>query len=288
MDCVPVGASRRLRWGCLGLAAIVAMLRRHQRPADARRASQALARHGSPRSRQATTRPTPPSWSTPTPARCCMQPPRRAAPPGLADQDHDALSAVRAPGVRQDLARHARWRFPRRPRARRRPSSDFRPGDTLKVEDAIKGLVTKSANDAAVVIAEALGGSVDEFARMMTRKAHALGMTPHHLPQSQRPARRRADHHRARPGPARHRDPGTLPEVLPLFLARRASSSTAAPCATTTTCSARSRASTASRPATPATPVSTSSPRSGAAPAISSPWCWAAAPPAAATRACAN
>ena len=52
----------------------------------------------------------------------------------------------------------------------------LRPGDTLKVEDAIKGLVTKSANDAAVVIAEALGGSEDEFARAMTRKARALGM----------------------------------------------------------------------------------------------------------------
>jgi D-alanyl-D-alanine carboxypeptidase len=53
----------------------------------------------------------------------------------------------------------------------------LKPGSTLKVEDAIKGLVTKSANDAAVVIAEALaGGDDDEFARMMTRKARALGM----------------------------------------------------------------------------------------------------------------
>ena len=53
----------------------------------------------------------------------------------------------------------------------------LRAGQTLKVEDAIKGLVTKSANDAAVVIAEALGGSEEEFAQMMTRKARALGMT---------------------------------------------------------------------------------------------------------------
>jgi D-alanyl-D-alanine carboxypeptidase len=52
----------------------------------------------------------------------------------------------------------------------------LKPGSTLRVEDAIKGLVTKSANDAAVVIAEALGGSVSEFSRMMTRKARALGM----------------------------------------------------------------------------------------------------------------
>ena len=54
----------------------------------------------------------------------------------------------------------------------------LRPGQTLRVEDAIKGVVTKSANDAAVVIAEALGGGdEDDFAKMMTRKARALGMT---------------------------------------------------------------------------------------------------------------
>src|SRR5262249_2506569 len=53
----------------------------------------------------------------------------------------------------------------------------LRAGQTLKVEDAIKGLVTKSANDAAVVGAEALGGSEEDFAQMMTRKARALGMS---------------------------------------------------------------------------------------------------------------
>ncbi len=53
----------------------------------------------------------------------------------------------------------------------------LRPGQTIMVEDAILGLVTKSANDAAVVIAEALGGSEHDFAELMTRKAHALGMT---------------------------------------------------------------------------------------------------------------
>ncbi|MFO1108342.1 MAG: serine hydrolase [Bradyrhizobium sp.] len=52
----------------------------------------------------------------------------------------------------------------------------LKPGQTLKVEDAIKGLVTRSANDAAVVIAEAIAGDEDEFARLMTRKARALGM----------------------------------------------------------------------------------------------------------------
>jgi D-alanyl-D-alanine carboxypeptidase len=51
-----------------------------------------------------------------------------------------------------------------------------KPGQTLAVEDAIKAVVTKSANDAAVAIAENLGGDEDEFAKMMTAKAHALGM----------------------------------------------------------------------------------------------------------------
>jgi D-alanyl-D-alanine carboxypeptidase len=54
---------------------------------------------------------------------------------------------------------------------------DLKPGQTIRVEDAIKGLVTRSANDAAVVIAEAIGGSEDDFAKLMTRKARALGMT---------------------------------------------------------------------------------------------------------------
>ena len=51
------------------------------------------------------------------------------------------------------------------------------PGQTIEVEDAIKAIVTKSANDIAVVVAEAIGGTEEEFARIMTRKAHALGMT---------------------------------------------------------------------------------------------------------------
>jgi D-alanyl-D-alanine carboxypeptidase len=53
----------------------------------------------------------------------------------------------------------------------------LRPGQTIKAEDAIKGLVTRSANDAAVVIAEAIAGDEDDFAKLMTRKARALGMT---------------------------------------------------------------------------------------------------------------
>src|SRR3954466_14953872 len=53
----------------------------------------------------------------------------------------------------------------------------LRPGSTISVEDAIKAVVTKSANDVAVAIAENVGGSEDEFAERMTRKARQLGMT---------------------------------------------------------------------------------------------------------------
>ena len=52
----------------------------------------------------------------------------------------------------------------------------LKPGQTIAVEDAIKAVVTKSANDAAVAIAENLGGDEESFARLMTQKARALGM----------------------------------------------------------------------------------------------------------------
>jgi len=52
----------------------------------------------------------------------------------------------------------------------------LKPGSTIKVIDAIKGLVTKSANDAAACIAENLGGTEQNFARMMTQTARNLGM----------------------------------------------------------------------------------------------------------------
>ncbi|MEX0645452.1 MAG: D-alanyl-D-alanine carboxypeptidase family protein, partial [Parvularculaceae bacterium] len=50
-------------------------------------------------------------------------------------------------------------------------------GTTIDVETAIKALVVKSANDAAVVVADAIGGSEWRFAQKMTEKARAIGMT---------------------------------------------------------------------------------------------------------------
>lgn len=52
-----------------------------------------------------------------------------------------------------------------------------RPGSKLTVEQAIQALVTRSANDVATALGEFLGGSEERFARLMTQKARALGMT---------------------------------------------------------------------------------------------------------------
>ena len=52
----------------------------------------------------------------------------------------------------------------------------LRPGATISVDDAIKAIVTKSANDMAVVVAETIGGSENNFAAMMTAKAKSMGM----------------------------------------------------------------------------------------------------------------
>ncbi len=52
----------------------------------------------------------------------------------------------------------------------------LRAGKTIKLKDAVMALIVKSANDAATVIAEALGGSEQEFAKMMTKVARELGM----------------------------------------------------------------------------------------------------------------
>lgn len=53
----------------------------------------------------------------------------------------------------------------------------LKPGDTIKVETAIEAIVTKSANDVAVSIGEALGGDEVSFSKLMNAKARALGMT---------------------------------------------------------------------------------------------------------------
>ena len=61
-------------------------------------------------------------------------------------------------------------------------------GERLRLEDMLLGLMLASGNDAAVAIAEHIGGSVEDFCRMMTRRAEEIGCentvfrTPHGLP----------------------------------------------------------------------------------------------------------
>jgi D-alanyl-D-alanine carboxypeptidase (penicillin-binding protein 5/6) len=50
-------------------------------------------------------------------------------------------------------------------------------GSTVKVEDLVRGVVVQSGNDAAIVLAEAIGGSEEQFAEKMNAKAKELGMT---------------------------------------------------------------------------------------------------------------
>ncbi|MBO6167320.1 MAG: D-alanyl-D-alanine carboxypeptidase [Kiritimatiellae bacterium] len=69
------------------------------------------------------------------------------------------------------------------------------PGETISVDDALKALMLKSANDIAVAIAERIGGSVEKFVEMMNAEARALGMrnttfaSPNGLPPPPRSGR---------------------------------------------------------------------------------------------------
>jgi D-alanyl-D-alanine carboxypeptidase len=66
------------------------------------------------------------------------------------------------------ISQHAAWQPPTK--------LGLRPGDSLPVDMAIRAAVVLSANDIAVAIAEALGGTESHFAEMMNQKAHDLGM----------------------------------------------------------------------------------------------------------------
>jgi D-alanyl-D-alanine carboxypeptidase len=82
-----------------------------------------------------------------------------------------------------DALERGKWslnrKLPVSARAAAQPPSKLglRKGQTIKAKDAILALVTKSANDVAVVLAEALGGTESNFAVLMTAKARQLGMS---------------------------------------------------------------------------------------------------------------
>jgi D-alanyl-D-alanine carboxypeptidase len=161
----------------------------------------------------------------------------------------------------------------------------LKPGQTIAIEDAIRGLVTKSANDAAVVVAEAIGGSERDFAEMMTRQAHALGMdrtvyrNASGLPDAEQVTLRAT-----RPCSAASSRSGFRATIA--ISRRRHSPIMARRCAITTGSSAMSRGLMASRPAILRRLDIISSPRFAATIGISSASCWAARRAARAMRAC--
>ena len=57
----------------------------------------------------------------------------------------------------------------------------LRAGQTISVQDCILGMITKSANDAATVMAEGIGGNESRFAEMMNAQAALLGMSDTHF-----------------------------------------------------------------------------------------------------------
>lgn len=57
----------------------------------------------------------------------------------------------------------------------------LRPGQSIRVEDAVYAIVTKSANDMAAALAEKVGGSESAFVRMMNARALQLGMRSTHF-----------------------------------------------------------------------------------------------------------
>ncbi len=75
------------------------------------------------------------------------------------------------------LSLDSKLKVPKRAAGQSPSKLGLRAGSTIRAEDAIKSLIVKSANDIAVVVAEALGGTEIEFARIMTRKAQELGMS---------------------------------------------------------------------------------------------------------------
>jgi D-alanyl-D-alanine carboxypeptidase len=58
---------------------------------------------------------------------------------------------------------------------------DLKPGEQISVSDAIRAIVTKSANDIAVALAEKIGGTEANFVRLMNTRARDIGMTKTHF-----------------------------------------------------------------------------------------------------------
>ena len=185
------------------------------------------------------------------------QQPRRQPPSRLADQDHDALSAVRAARGRQDEARYRNGRV----RARLRTGADqARPAPRPDHQGRRRHQGT--------------GDALGQRRRRRDRRSHRRRRRRFRQADDAQGARARHDARRsiATPPacPTTNRSPprATSPRsAAPSRIASRATTAISRPprstiaasrSATTTACSATSKASTASRPATPAPPASIS------------------------------
>ena len=78
---------------------------------------------------------------------------------------------------RRHHARHAAHCFARAQHAQQPSKIGFKPGTQVTVDNALKMLMVKSANDIAVVLAEGVSGSVENFADEMNQHEQELGMT---------------------------------------------------------------------------------------------------------------
>jgi D-alanyl-D-alanine carboxypeptidase len=183
MDCVSVKTARRLRGGIVSLAAIVALLAVSVDPADARGKRKRV----STRSQQAAVVKKPANITADGRYAAIVMDVNSGSALHQANPDsvrHPAsltkimtlyllFERLESGKLKLDseleVSAHAASRPPTK--------LGVKPGQTLIVEDAIKALVTRSANDAASVIAENIAGDEDEFAKLMTRKARALGMS---------------------------------------------------------------------------------------------------------------
>jgi D-alanyl-D-alanine carboxypeptidase len=177
MGCMSVGASRGLRWGCVSLAAIVTLFAVITEPADAR----GRKRHFVKRTGMSASASYSPAYAAIVVDAKTGAVLHEAAPDG---RRHPAsLTKIMTLYLLFERLEAGKIALDTEMPVSEEASSQaptklgVRPGQTLSVENAIKGLVTKSANDAAVVVAEALGGTHSDFAEMMTRKARALGMS---------------------------------------------------------------------------------------------------------------
>ena len=130
----------------------------------------------------------------------------------LPHQDDDALSGFPGSSGRAIT----RPRFTMSARAASRPPSKLglKPGQTIRVEDAILALVTRSANDVASAIGENLAGIGIGLCRADDPHRPFDRNVTDHLPQRIGPAGSRSEDHRARHGHAGLAAAARLPEAV--------------------------------------------------------------------------